>query len=122
MNDERNWNDPQYKAWRLSVYRRDKFCCQMPGCKQKGFKAKIQAHHIKTWAAFPELRFQMTNGITLCKLCHQKIGTQEQSYEPLFMSIVSKKNNVSVSQKEQPKTSLMGKRLMYGSHDSENAE
>ncbi len=88
MNHDRDWNDPQYKAWRLSIYKRDKFTCRMPGCKKKGFSAKIQAHHIRRWADEPLLRFQISNGITLCKACHQKIEGNEQGYASLFDNIL----------------------------------
>lgn len=115
MKDDRNWNDPQYKEWRLAVYRRDSFTCQMPGCSRKGFAAKIQAHHIKRWADAPELRFQVSNGVTLCKRCHTNIDSQEQSYEALFMSIVSKQKNnfIPPKKKSASDSSINAKRLLY---------
>ena len=33
---------------------------------------KLNAHHLKSWALFPELRFEISNGITLCVICHRK--------------------------------------------------
>ena len=58
----------KYKIWRLSVYERDFFTCQ--DCKCSG--VRLNAHHIKHFAKYPELRFDISNGITLCKGCHKK--------------------------------------------------
>lgn len=59
----------QYKRWRFDVYSRDKFTCQKCGDKKGG---NLNAHHIKPFADYPELRFEVSNGITLCKTCHKK--------------------------------------------------
>lgn len=59
---------PQYKEWRLAVYQRDNFTCQ--GCR-KGRGVRLQAHHIFSFALYPKLRFEVSNGITLCKRCHE---------------------------------------------------
>lgn len=56
-------------SWRNSVYRRDNFTCQ--NCHTIG--GKLNAHHIKPWAKFPEHRFDISNGITLCVKCHKEI-------------------------------------------------
>lgn len=85
----RNFHDPKYKQWRLSVYKRDKFQCQWPGCSV--FKKQLNAHHIRTWANFPNLRYDISNGITLCKFHHKMIGGMEDSYIATFLSIL--KNN-----------------------------
>ena len=89
MSDQRNWDDPQYKAWRLAVYKRDKFTCRFTGCN---CKKGINAHHIKRWANFPELRFVVGNGITLCKKHHKMITGKEEEYAQTFLSIISPKN------------------------------
>ena len=59
----------QYNVWRKSVYKRDNWTCQE--CKQK-IKHPI-AHHIKSFNDYPELRFEVDNGITLCRSCHKQI-------------------------------------------------
>lgn len=63
----------QYKEWRASIFERDNFTCQ--NCKAKSEKGKsiyLHAHHIKSFHNFPELRFEVTNGVTLCIECHKK--------------------------------------------------
>ncbi len=83
----RDYNDPVYKDWRIKVYKRDKFCCQMPGCKAK---KRLQAHHIRKWASASTLRFDIENGITLCYYCHKLVTGKEIHYESLFQHIVRK--------------------------------
>lgn len=60
-----------YKIWRQSVYIRDKYTCVW--CKQVG--GKIVADHIKPFAIYPELRFSLENGRTMCESCHRKTDT-----------------------------------------------
>lgn len=62
-------NCQKYKEWRLFVFKRDNFTCL--GCGQIG--GELNAHHIKSFAKYPELRFEITNGITVCKSCHDII-------------------------------------------------
>jgi hypothetical protein len=83
----RNYDDPQYKAWRQAVRRRDKNTCQMPKCK---CKKRLQAHHIRKWSTASILRYDVDNGITLCRNCHDSINGSEHIYESLFMGIVKK--------------------------------
>jgi hypothetical protein len=62
-------NSVEYNNWRKAVYRRDKWTCQMCGEKQK----HPIAHHLKPFNDYMELRFEINNGITLCRSCHKKI-------------------------------------------------
>lgn len=75
----------QYKLWRIDVFSRDLFTCQMPGCSGAH---DLEAHHIKTFSEYPELRFEVSNGITLCTNCHDKTKTREEDYENLFTEIL----------------------------------
>jgi len=67
-------NTYQYKKWRMSVFSRDNFTCQF--CGNRGY---IEAHHIKSWAKYPKLRYKVENGITLCEDCH-KLANKIQKY------------------------------------------
>ncbi len=64
-----------YKLWREAVFKRDDFGCQC--CGARG--VKIQADHIKPFALFPELRFDVVNGRTLCIPCHKTTPTYLRS-------------------------------------------
>lgn len=85
---KREYSDPAYKQFRIDVLKRDKRTCQMPGCKSKKF---LQVHHIQTWANAATLRYEVTNGITLCKECHGSIRGQEHHYTSLFREIIDDK-------------------------------
>lgn len=86
----RHYNDPTYKKWRKEVYKRDNFTCQWPNCT---CRKKLNAHHIRTWANYPHLRFDINNGITLCKDHHNMIKGLEDIYESVFYKILFNKKS-----------------------------
>ena len=72
---ENHWNwkntgtkmgQKEYILWRSNVFERDLYTCQK--CKKMG--VYLMAHHIKQWSKYPELRYVVSNGITLCRDCH----------------------------------------------------
>lgn len=65
----------EYGDWRTSVFERDDYTCK--SCGQIG--GKLEAHHIKTFNQYPELRFELSNGITLCKQCHKKHHKEDRN-------------------------------------------
>ena len=62
-NNRRLW---RYKHWRRAVLKRDDYTCQRCGATEG-----LHAHHVKPWEEFPELAFDVDNGLTLCTRCHQ---------------------------------------------------
>ena len=66
--NQRLRRSPEYKAWRIAVFKRDNYTCVE--CSQVG--GKLNADHIKPFALHPELRLDLSNGRTLCEPCHMK--------------------------------------------------
>lgn len=61
----------EYKLWRKAVFERDNYTCVW--CNVKG--GNLNADHIKPFCDYPELRFAIDNGRTLCRECHKKTDT-----------------------------------------------
>lgn len=76
-------HSPQYKEWRTQVFGRDNFTCQ--GCGIRG--TYLEAHHIKSFANYPELRFDIDNGITYCSACHIKFDNNRGRMEKKNISL-----------------------------------
>lgn len=64
----------EYKLWRRAVFERDDYTCIW--CrKRKEVSGRLEADHIKPFSLYPELRFAIDNGRTLCKDCHKTTDT-----------------------------------------------
>ncbi len=82
-------NDMAYTEWRKNVWLRDGFKCKIANGDCKG---KIEAHHILGWSDYPELRYQVNNGITLCHAHHPRKRAEEKRLSPYFQDLVSVSN------------------------------
>lgn len=80
-------NSPENDSFRKEVLKRDKHRCQMPGCKKR---TRLEIHHIFRWSDSPTLRYDVSNGITLCHFHHKEITGNEIIYVKLFLEIVRK--------------------------------
>lgn len=59
-------NSIEYDEWRFSVYKRDRNLCEICGER----KDPMVAHHLDGFNLFPEKRFDVDNGVTLCDFHH----------------------------------------------------
>lgn len=69
---------PEYRAWNIAVKKRDGFQCIW--CHSE---YQLEAHHLYSFNSFPELRFDIKNGITLCHDCHKltpNYGSKEKAF------------------------------------------
>lgn len=73
-------NGNNHVLWAKEVYKRDWYKCKICGSKNK-----INAHHLNSYHAFPNQRFDVANGITLCtehhKDFHKKYGNKNNTKE-----------------------------------------
>lgn len=65
-------NLTEAKRWRKAVYIRDSFTCV--ACGRHG--GDLNAHHLDAYDTFPDKRFSVENGVTLCPACHIKFHQQ----------------------------------------------
>ena len=72
----RRISSPESIEWRSNIFKRDKYTCQI--CYQHG--VDVNAHHIRKWSEYPELRHDINNGITLCVDCHLETYGKEDEY------------------------------------------
>lgn len=66
----------EYKDWRNQIFERDNYTCVWCGA----VGGRLEADHIYPQAFFPEKRYQIDNGRTLCKECHKNTFTYLNPY------------------------------------------
>ncbi len=70
-------NSLELKQWRKEVFERDNYICV--NCDKRG--GYLHAHHINSFARYPEQRSDINNGTTLCRNCHSNIHYKETDCE-----------------------------------------
>lgn len=73
---------PEYAAWRKAIYARDHYRCVLCLSHER----QLHAHHIQRFADYPELRFDLDNGATLCVRCHRHVHMMEHQFDSLIRS------------------------------------
>lgn len=87
--DKQSLHNPPYREWRMSVYKRDGFKCRIANKECSG---QLEAHHILRWSSYPELRYELNNGITLCLAHHPRKRSEEAKLSPYFQQLVAEMN------------------------------
>lgn len=75
----------EYSEWRRHVFQRDNHTCQACGIRNRkglGVSIKLEADHELPFSKFPNLRFEILNGRTLCVSCHKKMFTHGRPRKP----------------------------------------
>jgi len=57
--------DYLYVRWAAAVKKRDHYVCQLCGAR-----GALNSHHLNGWNTFPDERYDVDNGITLCLFHH----------------------------------------------------
>ncbi|MEK6830396.1 MAG: hypothetical protein AABY15_09855 [Nanoarchaeota archaeon] len=78
-------NDSLYQLWVERVKKRDSWKCKMENQDCFGY---CVVHHILSWREYPELRYEVNNGITLCQFHHPRKRVDEQKMIPILQSII----------------------------------
>lgn len=80
-------------AWARAVKRRDGGCV-LRGCGHGQCAGRLESHHIKPFRDWPELRYEVSNGATLCMKHHPRKHSAVVSMMPLLAEKIKPKANL----------------------------
>lgn len=93
-------DDYNFIKWAQAVKNRDFFTCQI--CKAYGIE--LNSHHLNGWNWCIEERYDVDNGITLCKKCHERFHEiygrgyntylqfiEFKKFSKIFVNLINKK-------------------------------
>jgi hypothetical protein len=86
VKSEKKHLDGRYREWMLVVKQRDNWECKINNSDCNG---RLESHHILNWKDYPELRYEINNGITLCHAHHPRKREDEAERVSLFRSLIS---------------------------------
>jgi hypothetical protein len=71
--------------WSKNVKKRDNWKCKI---LNKDCEGRLESHHILDWENYPELRYDINNGITLCHAHHPRGRAKEKKLSPYFQELI----------------------------------
>lgn len=74
-----------HREWSKQVKNRDKWKCVL---EDSTCCEKVVAHHILSWAEYPDFRYKINNGITLCHIHHPRGRVDERKLVHKFQELV----------------------------------
>ncbi len=86
VKNEKKHLDSRYTEWMKAIKNRDDWKCKIVNNDCKG---RLEAHHILDWVNYPELRYDINNGVTLCQAHHPRGRAEEKRLSPYFKELVS---------------------------------
>lgn len=85
------FQDERHNEWARLVKQRDGHHCQICGRVEN-----LHAHHILNYAEHPNLRYELSNGVSWCSLCHEsfhaiygKSGNNKQQIKEFILFVRS---------------------------------
>lgn len=84
--NEKKHLSSKYREWMFAVKNRDSWKCRT---QDETCVEMLEAHHILNWIDFPEARYDVNNGITLCHAHHPRKWAEEKRLIPVFQGLVS---------------------------------
>mgnify|MGYP001576636482 CR=1 FL=1 len=79
-------NSFESKEWNQKVKTRDGYKCRIGN---KDCCGKLEAHHILSWSKYPELRYNINNGITLCRFHHPLKEAETVCLSPYYQNLIT---------------------------------
>lgn len=90
IKPHRTFSGTAYRNWSKNVKIRDNYMCKI---NNKDCNGRLESHHILNWRDYPELRYEINNGITLCHTHHPRGKANEERLSPYFQELLLNNKN-----------------------------
>lgn len=84
-DDSKDRGGQLHREWSLSVKKRDVWMCKI---NTQDCSGRLESHHILSWKDYPELRYEVSNGITLCHHHHPRRKEDEEKMVSSFTELL----------------------------------